>query len=143
MQIEQKHKDLSKCFVPTVTGESFNLEELQNEIGALDAVTSRIMRGKSLSSEIRLSDRKDRNKDATARHAQYLLELAQERILKKAGYVRLLSLLFFFCLYSAATLLQREGNSAMAIENRFVTQQAYLTITDLHAQPCIVGLRLA
>jgi hypothetical protein len=119
MQIEHKHKDLSKCFVPTAMGESLNLEELQNEIGALDAVTSRIMRGKSLSSEICLSDRKDRSEDATARHAQYLLELAKERILKKTGYLRLLSLLFFFCLYSAATLLQREGNSAMAIENRY------------------------
>jgi hypothetical protein len=95
------------------------LEALQNEIGALDILTSRIPWAKSLGSEICLSEKKDQgDEDAVAMHAQDLIELAKERIEKKTGYLRLLSLLTFFCIYSAATLLQREGTLATDVEAR-------------------------
>jgi hypothetical protein len=94
------------------------LEALRNEICAFDTLTKQIPPSNSLVSEILLSVKEDQGDDAVAKNAQYLMELANERIEKKSGYMRLFSLLIFFCLYSAATLLQREGTLQADIEGR-------------------------
>jgi hypothetical protein len=96
-----------------------NLEALCKEICALDTLSSRIPLANSLCSEILKSEKKNQSEnDAVEVHAQDLLELAKGRIEKKTGYLRLVSLLTFFCLYSAATLLQREGTLATDVEGR-------------------------
>jgi hypothetical protein len=118
-KVIQEKRAKVKALVSVEEEELNRTKLVRRELQAIENLRSQITCSNSLVSEILLASEIEKDsRSQKVKDAQALVMMARAFILKKANYLRLGSLLFFFIIYSVTLFLQRAGTSTYEIESR-------------------------